>query len=137
MTKKESQALLMAHYKSPTGLGAICEEHSVGKGINPLCGDEISVGVIVEDDRITDIKFQARACSICIASSSIMSQLLINKKTSQVDSFYQELIDLLKQQNVVKKPEELLQPLANISTMPSRHKCAQLSWEALSDACKL
>jgi nitrogen fixation NifU-like protein len=80
MNKKESQAVLLAHYKSPIGMGGIHERHLVGKGINPLCGDEISVGVTLQSDMITDVKFQARACSICIASASIMSQLLINEK---------------------------------------------------------
>ena len=136
MNKKESQTILLAHYKSPTGLGDINESHSVGKGTNSLCGDEISVGVTVKNHTITDIKFQARACSICIASSSIMSQLLINKNTAQIDLYYQELDGLLKQQCSAEQCEELLRPLASICNMPSRHKCAQLSWEALSEACK-
>lgn len=136
MNKKEAQAMLLAHYKSPTGLGDILENHLVGKGTNPLCGDEISVGVTLDDDTITDIKFQARACSICIASASIMSQLLINQKVSQIEGYYQELNGLLKQQDTAKQNEALLEPLASINSMPSRHKCAQLSWEALSDACK-
>lgn len=136
MNKEESKSALLAHYKSPTGLGDIDEHFSVAKGINPLCGDEISVGVILENDTIIDIKFQARACSICIASSSIMNQLLINKKTSQVEHYYQQLNSLLKQSCLMTQVEELLRPLASISAMPSRHKCAQLSWEALSEACK-
>ncbi len=136
MNKKESQAVLLAHYKSPTGLGEIDENYSVGKGINPLCGDEISVGVTLENDVITDIKFQARACSICIASSSIMNQLLINEKISQIEYYYQQLNGLLKDSCSAIQTEELLRPLASISAMPSRHKCAQLSWEALSEACK-
>lgn len=151
MDKKESQALLLAHYKSPTGLGNITENHLIGKGTNPLCGDEISVGVTIENNIITDIKFQARACSICIASSSIMSELLINKAPAQIEHYYQELTDLLKQPSLSsqkepsaskKEPsasqiEERLKPLASISKMPSRHKCAQLAWEAIHEACQL
>ncbi|MBO1256158.1 SUF system NifU family Fe-S cluster assembly protein [Alteromonas sp. 5E99-2] len=137
MSNKEHQAILMEHYKSPHGLGVINEKHTVGKGVNSLCGDEIRVGVVVENNTITDIKFEARACSICIASSSIMTQILTNKKTSEVNSFYEELLDILKKNDVSAESHRLLIPLSNISKMPSRHKCALLSWEALRDACKL
>ncbi len=137
MTNKEYQAILMGHYKSPLGLGVINESHTVGKGVNSLCGDEIRVGVKVDDGIITDITFEARACSICIASSSIMTQLLTSKKTSEVNSLYSELLTILEQGNAKPKSPELLVPLLNISKMPSRHKCALLSWEALRDACKL
>ena len=140
MDKKEAQAILLTHYKSPTGLGELHEKHTISKGINPLCGDEIRVGVTVENDTIIDIKFQARACSICIASSSIMSQLLIHKKTTDIEPYYQQLTTLLKQpspeDDIENNIDERLEPLGSIHTMSSRHKCAQLSWEALRDACK-
>ena len=145
MDKKAAQAILLAHYKSPTGLGELHEQHTISKGTNPLCGDEIRVGVIVENNTMTDITFQARACSICIASSSIMSQLLIHKKTTDIEPYYQQLMTLLKHppsdsdiaDDILKNDiDERLKPLGSIHTMPSRHKCAQLSWEALREACK-
>ena len=139
MDKKEAQAILLAHYKSPTGLGDLHEHHTVSKGINPLCGDEIRVGVTLDNNTITDIAFQARACSICIASASIMSQLLVNKKTTDIEPYYQQLTTLLKQAtpegDIENTIDERLKPLGSIHTMTSRHKCAQLSWEALRDAC--
>lgn len=147
MDKKAAQAILLAHYKSPTGLGELHEQHTISKGTNPLCGDEISVGVILDNNTITDITFQARACSICIASSSIMSQLLINKKTTDIEPYYQQLTTLLKnpsredaiengtENGIEDGINEQLRPLGSIHTMPSRHKCAQISWEALRDAC--
>lgn len=150
MDKKAAQAMLLAHYKSPTGLGEFHEQHTISKGTNALCGDEISVGVILDNNTITDITFQARACSICIASSSIMSQLLINKETTDIEPYYQQLTTLLKNpsqegaiengkenatENTENDIDERLKPLGSIHTMPSRHKCAQISWEALRAAC--
>lgn len=136
MSKNYYQSVLLEHYKHPVGLGDITEGLVLGKGINPLCGDEICVGVKTEGDVITDIKYKARACSICIASSSIMTQLLLKEKVSQVEQYYDEVVELLENRRAVDEVTESLQPLTSVVSMPSRHKCALLSWEALIEALR-
>ena len=128
---------LLAHYKKPQGSGKITSLHKVANGVNPLCGDEISVGVILDGESIKDIKFNARACSICIASSSIMVGVLTQQNTSQVDYYFQQIQKLLSGEISTEEIDEPLQPLSSITPSRSRHKCAYLAWEALLDAINL
>ena len=125
---------LLAHYKKPQGSGEITSLHKVASGVNPLCGDEISVGVIVDGERIKDIKFNARACSICIASSSIMVGVLTQQNTSQVDHYFQQIQQLLSGEISTDEVNKSLQALSSIIASRSRHKCAYLAWEALLEA---
>ncbi len=130
---------LINHYKNPKGQGSFSECHRIARGVNPLCGDEIKVGVMIEDSRIIDIKFSARACSICIASSSIMVETLQNQNVSVVPSYLQAVNQLLKGEQVEGITGAVSEPLGAISTVSpnlSRHKCVCIGWEALSEALK-
>lgn len=105
MDQNYYKSQLINHYKSPQGLGGFSEKHRIANGVNPLCGDEIQVGVIVENSHIADIKFSARACSICIASSSIMVEALLNENVSDVTKYFAAVKQLLK-------GEELIEPVS-------------------------
>ncbi len=122
---------LLAHYKKPQGRGEITSLHKVANGVNPLCGDEISVGVILDGQHIKDIKFNARACSICIASSSIMVEVLTQQETSQIEYYYEQIKKLLNNEVPLSEVDESLQALSSIVASRSRHKCACLAWDAL------
>lgn len=125
---------LLTHYKNPQGSGEITALHKVANGVNPLCGDEISVGVILDGQHIKDIKFNARACSICIASSSIMVEVLTQKEISQIEYYYEQIKKLLNNEILLYEVDEPLQALSSIAASRSRHKCACLAWEALLEA---
>jgi nitrogen fixation NifU-like protein len=125
---------LLTHYKNPIGSGEITVLHQVANGVNPLCGDEINVGVILDGSKIKDIKFGARACSICIASSSIMVDILIGKEVSKVKYFHEQIKKLLTSEIENEDIDEPLKPLLSVVSTRSRHKCVCLAWEALQQA---
>lgn len=125
---------LLAHYKKPQGCGEITALHQVANGVNPLCGDEISVGVILDGQHIKDIKFNARACSICIASSSIMVEVLTQQETSKIEYYYLQIKKLLNNEIPLTEVDKPLQALSTIAASRSRHKCACLAWDALLEA---
>lgn len=134
MEKQYYQSILLQHYKNPVGLDDIPDDFAQANGSNPLCGDEICVGVKVENGLLTDIRFKARACSICIASTSIMVELLRQQPASQAAFYHAQVLALLKREQSDMDLIESLQPLATIVANPSRHKCTLLGWEALLHA---
>ena len=74
--KDQLRRLVLDHYKNPRNrVNEPMEDASViERGRNPQCGDEIEVGLYIEDQTIRDIKFRGRGCSICIATASIMTE---------------------------------------------------------------
>ncbi|MGS2723083.1 iron-sulfur cluster assembly scaffold protein [Porticoccus sp. GXU_MW_L64] len=134
MDKSYYQSQLLEHYKNPVGSGEVTDEHRQGVGSNPLCGDEICVGVKVIDGVFAEIRFKARACSICIASASMMNTLLSHQPVAQAAVFREQLQRLFAGDSGENDLPEVLQPLAAIVPMRSRHKCTLIGWEALNDA---
>ena len=74
--KDQLKRLVLDHYKNPRNrVSEPMEDASiVERGRNPQCGDEIEVGLYIEGQTISDIKFRGRGCSICIATASIMTE---------------------------------------------------------------
>ena len=134
MNNQTYQSVLLDEYKNPKGLGQVDESFRQSNGINPLCGDEICVGVKLEHDTIIDIKFEARACSICIASGSIMSGLIKDQSVNNIAEFKLQLKNILTNTPQESDTNPLLEAFTIISRKPSRHQCALLPWEALSEA---
>ena len=74
--KDQLRRLVLDHYKNPRNRvnEPMTDASIVERGHNPQCGDEIEVGLYIEDQTIRDIKFRGRGCSICIATASIMTE---------------------------------------------------------------
>ena len=74
--KDQLKRLVLDHYKNPRNRvnEPMTDASIVERGHNPQCGDEIEVGLYIEDQTIRDIKFRGRGCSVCIATASIMTE---------------------------------------------------------------
>jgi nitrogen fixation NifU-like protein len=102
---------ILDHYKNPRNHGHLDHPSAVAEGVNPLCGDELSVELKVEDGIVTDVRYNGRGCAISQASASMLSDVVIGKPLDQLAGINKE--DVL---------EELGIPLS-----PIRLKCAMLS----------
>ncbi|MDX6379624.1 MAG: nitrogen fixation protein NifU, partial [Rubrobacteraceae bacterium] len=75
---------IMDHYQRPRNKGALenadFEEHL----LNPLCGDEITIYAKFEDDKVAEVRFEGRGCSISQASASMMTERLSGKDREEV-----------------------------------------------------
>lgn len=102
---------------------------------NPTCGDVIQLQLIVEDDKIQDIKFSGNGCSISTASASMMTDAVIGKKVADALEMVQEF-SLLVQGEEPKNLDDLgdAAMLSGVAKFPARIKCATLSWKALNRA---
>ena len=111
---------ILDHYKNPRNQGEIADADASAEGMNPLCGDEVSIFVAFGDDgeTIADISFAGRGCAISQASTSMLTELVIGRKAGEVLEFDRE---------------ELLEEIG-IPLTPIRLKCAILGLHTLKVA---
>lgn len=126
--------LILDHYRHPRHKGTLEEATAKAEGFNPLCGDEISVDVAVEDGVIKDVAFRGRGCSISQASASMMTECVTGRTKG-------EAIELLNSfKRMMMEPEKELDPelgdleaFQGVAKFPVRVKCATLAWHVLEE----
>ncbi|KMJ55061.1 nitrogen fixation protein [Bacillus sp. LL01] len=121
-----------AKYKRNTG---VLEGEDVRKihYKNPTCGDVITLYVVIDDEQLQDISFEGEGCSISMASSSIMTELIKNKDITTVSSLrngFEQLIRDGKQANEEIDLGDALS-LEGVHKLRARHNCALMAWQAL------
>jgi nitrogen fixation protein NifU and related proteins len=86
--------VILDHYKNPRGHGVIEDADAAAEGQNPLCGDEVSIAIAFEGDRIADVKFQGRGCAISQASTSMLMDMVKGRTAQEVATMSRdELLD--------------------------------------------
>jgi nitrogen fixation protein NifU and related proteins len=125
---------ILDHYHNPRNRGKMEEPGVTVEGVNPLCGDELTLYLTVEGDRIQDIKIEAKGCSISMASGSMMSEAVQGQPLAEAEGVI-ELFKkmMLDKEKDVELPEELeeLGALKGVKKYPVRIKCALLPWNTL------
>ena len=105
-------------------------------GHNPNCGDEITLELKLDGNKIEDMAFTGHGCAISQASTSIMIDTLRGKTIEEAKAIIKTFIEMIKRET---KDEEELKKLEdaiafkNVSNMPARVKCALLAWHTLED----
>jgi nitrogen fixation protein NifU and related proteins len=112
--------VILDHYKNPRGHGVLEDADTKAEGVNPLCGDEVTISVAFDDDgeTIRDVMFEGRGCAISQASTSMLMEMVKGKTATEVAELPKD--DLL---------EEIGIPLT-----PVRLKCALLGLGVLKVA---
>ena len=112
--------VILDHYKNPRGHGVIEDADAHAEGVNPLCGDEVSIYVQFGDDgeTVEEVKFSGRGCAISQAATSMLTELVKGRKASEV---------------AVLPKDELLDEIG-IPLTPIRLKCALLGLGVLKIA---
>jgi nitrogen fixation NifU-like protein len=102
---------ILDHYKNPRNSGHLDHPTVTAEGVNPLCGDELSVELLVEGGVVSDVRYNGRGCAISQAAASMISDAVKGRPVEEVERIGRE--DVL---------DELGIPLT-----PIRLKCALLS----------
>lgn len=106
---------------------ATASEH----GHNPSCGDDITIEINMENDKIKDLAFTGHGCAISQASTSIMIDLLKGKTKEEALELIKLFLKMIKRESLTDEELNKLDEataLKNISNMPARVKCAELAW---------
>jgi len=108
------------------------------EGVNPSCGDEITVQLKVQDGVITDGGFIGDGCAISQASADIMIDMVIGAKVEDAQHLANNFIKMIKGEATPEEIEELGEAgaLSDISHMPARVKCAVLGWHTVDEMIK-
>ncbi|OPX24776.1 MAG: Fe-S cluster assembly scaffold protein NifU [Candidatus Latescibacterota bacterium] len=76
---------VMDHFQHPRNVGQLPDADGIGEIGNPVCGDIMKLYIKVWDDRIQDVKFQTFGCGAAIASSSMMTELVMGKPLEEAE----------------------------------------------------
>ena len=129
--------VILDHARRPRNCGELPEANCRTHGDNPLCGDEVTLHVkFGAEGDIEDIRFTGNACSICMASASLMTQKVKLCSRSSAWDLWQRFHDMLTMQPEPPRDESLgnLLALQGVRKFPMRVKCATLPWQALKEA---
>ena len=139
------QEIILDHYRNPHHKGLREHFDAESHHVNPTCGDEITLRVLLkpadkESDgsaAIADISYDSMGCSISQASASVMADLLIGKTVDEAMAILDEFTALMQSKGQGEPDEDVLQDavaFAGVSKYPARVKCALLAWMAWKDA---
>lgn len=123
--------VILDHNKNPRNKGVIEDHTNHADGHNPLCGDKISLDLIIKDNVVEDIKFTGSGCAISTASSSLLTEYIIGKKTSEIRHLFEEFHDLVTIEESKSDGLGKLSVFEGVKKYPARVKCATLAWHTL------
>jgi nitrogen fixation protein NifU and related proteins len=132
------QELILDHYRRPRNKGELADADAHAALKNPLCGDEIEVRLRRDGDRVAEVKFTGRGCSISQSSASMMTELVRGMPVAEVPALLRRVADLLGGNPEAAADARLgdLRALRGVARFPMRVKCAALAWRGLEEALK-
>ena len=129
--------LLLEHARHPNNSGRLESPDLRATAFNPLCGDELELTLAVSEDIIQDCKTKVRGCSICQASASMMSDLILTKTLQEAEKISKVFTESLSKENeVISESLDSLRPLIALKKHRSRIKCMKLAWDPLEDCAR-
>ena len=135
------QEIILDHGKNPRNLRKTENFNKDAKGHNPLCGDKVHVFLKIDENKnISDISFEGSGCAISMASASIMTDLMKEKKEKEVKELVEDFLQMIKESpemktKIINENEKTkLMSLSGVKKYPMRVKCATLAWHTLTSA---
>jgi nitrogen fixation NifU-like protein len=131
------QSVILDHNRNPRNFHPMVDADRSAEGYNPLCGDRLRVWLRLRDDIIEDVSFEGTGCAISTASASIMTTAVKGKRLSEVQDMFgrfQRMVTGTLDLNAEAAALGKLAVFSGVSQVPTRVKCASLSWHALRNA---
>jgi nitrogen fixation NifU-like protein len=127
--------VILDHNRTPRNFGRLEPADGRAQGHNPLCGDELSLFVRMDGERIADVRFEGKGCAISTASASLMTEAVRGKDRTAVRELFDKVHTLLTQQDApLDGSLGKLAALSGVREFPARVKCASLCWHTLNAA---
>ena len=141
--KELYQEIILDHGKNPRNLRKTENFNKDAKGHNPLCGDKVHVFLKIDENKnISDISFEGSGCAISMASASIMTDLMKEKKENEVKELVEDFLQMIKDSpemktKIISENEKTkLMSLSGVKQYPMRVKCATLAWHTFIHAAE-
>jgi nitrogen fixation protein NifU and related proteins len=129
--------VILDHNRQPRNFGALEPADASVEGFNPMCGDRLTLRLRLNQDTISDIRFEGQGCAISTASASLMTEAVKGKSRGEALKLFERVHQLLTD-DAAPPAEELgkLAALSGVREYPARVKCASLCWHTLASALK-
>lgn len=127
--------IILDHYRHPRHRGRLPAPTVTREGFNPLCGDEVTIDLMVKGGKVVDVAYNGSGCSISQASASMMAEAVLGKDLDEVFRIIESFTAMMRGSGDVD-PETLgdLEAMAGVRKFPVRVKCATLVWHVLDEA---
>ena len=131
--------MILDHAREKHGEGDPSGLEASSHQVNPTCGDEVTLGVTLEDGALASLDWDGDGCSISRASLSMLTDLAVGKSVEEVGALYGAMEAMMHSRNLGVDDEVLdrlgdAAALESTSQFANRVKCALLGWYALRDA---
>lgn len=137
MDSNLKRELILEHYQHPKNKGLIADDAYIKINMNnESCIDEVDLMIKLENDVITDIRFDGEACAICTSATSIMIDTLIGKTLEEVKELYQNYSNMIDEKEYNPTILEQANAYDDIYKQPNRKKCALLPWWGIEKLLK-
>lgn len=138
MTNLEAlyQEVILDHNRKPRNFREMEDADRRIEGRNPLCGDEITLWLKLDGDRVSDVSFKGSGCAISKSSASLMTSTVKGKSVAETQELFGRFHDMITGKLPQAEREKMgsLAALGGVSRFPIRVKCASLAWHALKAA---
>jgi len=131
------QQVILDHNKKPRNFRKLENANHTADGYNPLCGDQLTIYLDLEDGLVKEVGFEGSGCAISKASASMMTQAVKGKSKEQAENLFQEFHSMVTGELNEEMEENSLGNLkifAGVREFPVRVKCATLPWHTLHAA---
>lgn len=134
-TKELYREILNEHNINPLHKKEMENPTMTLNGVNPSCGDDITLNLKIEGDVVTDASFTGSGCAISQASCDMMADVIIGKSKGAALKLAEIFDRMIKGEVSEEELEELDEAasLQDISHMPARVKCAMLGWRTMKE----
>ena len=131
------QQVILDHNKKPRNFRKLETANHSAEGFNPLCGDQLTVYLNLEDDAVRDISFEGSGCAISKAAASMMTQAIKGKTKQEAEQLFSEFHRMVTGELDEENTQNGLGNLkifSGVREFPVRVKCASLPWHTLHAA---
>ena len=127
--------IILDHYRNPHGRVPVERVDYKASGMNPLCGDEVYLCLQVKNGKIEKVHVEGHGCSISVASSSMLADILKGKTIQEAKNISQHLKNIMHDKTNGKNIDlGDLEVLEGVKKFPVRIKCALLPWTTFEES---
>ena len=128
---------VLDHCRNPRNKDKLVGPHITGRAINPFCGDEVDIQIVLDGERVAQIGMQSLGCAVNQAATSMLSEVVSDKSLEEIDILARLFESMMNGSEVSQQDLCKLDDFHSFSTVreyPIRRKCALLAWSALREA---
>jgi nitrogen fixation NifU-like protein len=134
--------VILDHYRNPRNRQPLAAADYTAEGVNPLCGDEVTVEVALAGDRVGAVSVRGQGCSISQSSGSMVGEAIKGLSLDELTDLSRRFQEMLTSENGDQsldqdRPGSVfgdLEALQGVRRYPVRIKCAALPWTTLDQA---